>query len=108
MSPFEANLGYSPRMSWEEDPDPKSRAKTALNDVQELRQLTAVLQETLKQAQSDQARFKDKRSKPRTYKIGEKVFLNGKNIRTKRNNKLEWKMFGPFESPTRKVVKHTN
>ena len=97
MSPFMANLGYDPRMSWEESPDIKSRAKAALDNVQELRQLTSVLRENLQRAQSDQAKFKDKRTKPRAYKVGEKVYLNGKNIRTKRNNKLEWKMFGPFE-----------
>lgn len=97
MSPFMANLGYDPRMSWEEAPDPKSCAKAALDNVQELCQLTSVLRESLQRAQNDQAKFKDKRTKPRTYKVGEKVYLNGKNIRTKRNNKLEWNMFGPFE-----------
>ncbi|MCJ1269479.1 hypothetical protein MMC22_009371 [Lobaria immixta] len=87
-----ANLGYGSRMSWEETPDLKSRAKAALDNVQELRQLTLVLCKSLQQVQNDQAKFKDKQTKPRAYKIGEKVYLNGKNIRTKQNNKLEWKI----------------
>lgn len=56
-----------------------------------------VLQDILQKAQHDQAKNKNNKMKSRNYKISEKVYLNGKNIRTKQNNKLKWKMFGPFE-----------
>lgn len=42
-TPFIANLGYSLYMSWEEDLNPKSQAKAALNDAEDLCQLAAVL-----------------------------------------------------------------
>lgn len=56
-----------------------------------------VLCKSLQWVQNKQAKFKDKQIKLRTYKISEKVYLNGKNFRTKQNNKLEWKMFDPFK-----------
>ena len=43
--------------------------------------------------------FKNKpmiRESPRSYTPGEKVWLNSKYIKTKRNQKLEAKFFGPF------------
>lgn len=36
MSPFEANLGYSPRMSWDEEIDPKSRSCAAVDSAKHL------------------------------------------------------------------------
>ena len=38
----------------------------------------------------------DKGVKPQSYVPGEKVWLNSKYIKTKRNRKLEAKFFGPF------------
>ncbi len=31
------------------------------------------------------------------FAVGDFVWLRGKNIRTRRNRKLEWKQFEPFE-----------
>lgn len=97
MSPFRANLGYNPRMTFEKDPDPRSRAPAALNQSKELRQLIAVLKDELVDAQRSQARFKDKRSTARTYNRGDMIWLNAKNIKTKRNNKLKHRLFEPFK-----------
>ena len=55
-----------------------------------------VCQENLHHAQELQKRAHDKGVKPRSYAPGEKVWLNSKYIKTKRNRKLEAKFFGPF------------
>ncbi len=47
-------------------------------------------------AQELQKRAHDKEVKSRSYTPGEKVWLNSKYIKTKRNKKLESKFFGPF------------
>ena len=48
-------------------------------------------------AQELQKRAHDTEVKPRSYASGEKVWLNSKFIKTKRNRKLEAKFFGPFQ-----------
>ena len=55
-----------------------------------------VCRENLHHAQELQKRAHDKGAKPRSYAPGEKVWLNSKYIKTKRNRKLEAKFFGPF------------
>ena len=55
-----------------------------------------VYQENLYHAQEHQKCAHDKGVKPRSYVSGEKVWLNSKYIKTKRNRKLETKFFGPF------------
>ena len=55
-----------------------------------------VCQENLHHAQELQKQAHDKGVKPRSYASGEKVSLNSKYIKTKRNRKLEAKFFGPF------------
>ena len=47
-------------------------------------------------AQELQKRAQDKGIKPRSSAPGDKVWLNSKYIKTKRNRKLEAKFFGPF------------
>ncbi len=55
-----------------------------------------VCRKNLQHAQELQKRYHDKHAKPRSYAPGEKVWLNSKYIKTKRNRKLEAKFFGPF------------
>ena len=95
-TPFELNCGYHPRMSYEEDVDPRSQSKSADELSAELRELMIVCQENLHHAQELQKRAHDKGVKPRSYAPGKKVWLNSKYIKTKRNRKLEAKFFGPF------------
>ncbi len=52
--------------------------------------------QNLLHSQELQKRAHDKRVKSRSYAPGEKVWLNSKYIKTKRNKKLESKFFGPF------------
>ena len=95
-TPFELNCGFHPRMSYEEDVDPRSQSKSADKLSAELRELMIVCQENLYHAQELQKRAHDKGVKPQSYAPGEKVWLNSKYIKTKRNRKLEAKFFGPF------------
>ena len=55
-----------------------------------------VCQENLHHAQELQKQTHNKGVKPRSYAPGDKVWLNSKYIKTKRNQKLEAKFFGPF------------
>ena len=95
-TPFELNCGYHPCVSYEEDVDPCSRSKAADELTEELRNLMAACRENLQHAQKLQKRAHDKGTKPRSYAPGEKVWLNSKYIKTKRNWKLDTKFFGPF------------
>ncbi len=95
-TPFELNCDYHPRASYKEDVDPYSQSKSADKLATELRELMAVCKENLQHAQELQKRYHDKHAKPRSYALGNKVWLNSKYIKTKRNRKLEAKFFGPF------------
>ena len=95
-TPFELNYGYHPRMSYEEDVDPRSHSKSANELLAELRELMIVCQENLHHAQKLQKRAQNKGVKPQSYAPGEKVWLNSKYIKTKCKQKLEAKFFGPF------------
>ena len=56
----------------------------------------SVCRKNLQHAQKLQKRYHDKHAKPKSYAPGDKVWLNSKYIKTKRNRKLEFKFFGPF------------
>ena len=93
---FELNCSYHPRMSYEEEVDPCSKYKLANKLSAELRELMIVCQENLYHAQKFQKRAHDKGVKPKSYTSVEKVWLNSNYIKTKQNQKLEAKFFGPF------------
>ena len=101
---FELNCGYHPRMSYKKEVDSHSKSKSADELAAELRELMIVCRENLHHAQELQKRAHDKGVKPRSYAPGDKVWLNSKYIKTKRNRKLEAKFFGPFRMlyPVRK------
>ena len=83
-------------MSYKEKVDPRSKSKSADKLSAELRELMFVCRENLHHAQELQKRAHDKGVKPKSYAPGDKVWLNSKYIKTKRNRKLEAKFFGPF------------
>ena len=56
-----------------------------------------VCQKNLHYAQEIQKRAHDKGVKTRSYAPGKKIWLNSKYIKTKRNKKLEVKIFGPLQ-----------
>ncbi len=95
-TPFELNCGYYPRVSFKEDVDPCLRSRSANELAEELEELMEVCCQNLLHAQALQKRAHDKEVKSRSYAPGEKVWLNSKDIKTKKNKKLESKFFGPF------------
>ena len=96
-TPFELNCGYHSRVSFEKDTDPRSRSKSADELSAELRDLMTVCRENLHHAQKLQKQAHNKGVKPRSYASGDKVWLNSKYIKTKRNWKLEAKFFRLFQ-----------
>ena len=95
-TPFELNCGYHLWMSYEEEVNPRSKSKSADELLAELRELMFVCRENLHHAQELQKQAHNKGVKPRSYSPGDKVWLNSKYIKSKRNRKLEAKFFGPL------------
>ena len=95
-TPFELNYGYYPRILYEEEVDSRSKSKSANKLLAKLRELMIVCRENLYHTQELQKRAHNKSVKPRSYAPGNKVWLNSKYIKTKRNQKLEAKFFGSF------------
>ena len=95
-TPFELNCGYHPRILYEKEVDPHSKSKSVDKLSAELGKLIFVCQENLYHAQKLQKRGHNKDVKPRSYASNDKIWLNSKYIKTKRNWKLEAKFFGPF------------
>ena len=75
----------------------RSQSKSADKLLAELRKLMIVCCKNLYYVQKLQKRVHDKGVKPKSYVLNEKVWLNNnKYIRTKQNQNLEAKFFGPF------------
>ncbi len=94
--PFELNCGYYPQASYKEDIDPRSQLKSADKLATKLRKLMAVCKEKFQHTQVFQKQYHDKYTKPRSYVLDERVWLNSKYIKTKQNHKLGTKSFRPF------------
>ena len=95
-TPFKLNYGYHHRMLYKENVDLRSQSRSADKLSAELRELMIVCRENLHYAQELQKRAHNKGVKPRNYAPDEKIWLNSKYIKTKRNRKLEAKFFVPF------------
>ena len=95
-TPFELNCGYHPRVSYEEDLDPRLKSKTAEELFSELRNLMAVCQQNFYHAHKLQKQAHNKGVKPQSYAPGDKVWLSSKHLRIKRNRKREAKFLGLF------------
>ena len=106
--PFELNCGFHPRMSYKEDVDPRSQSKSANELSAELKELMIVCRENLHHAQELQKRAHDKGVKPRSYAPGEKIWLNSKYIKTKRNGSWRQSSLDRSESSILSENKHTN
>ncbi len=97
LTPFKLNCDYYSRVSFKKDVDSRLRSRSTNKLAEELRKLMEVCCQNLLHAQKLQKRAHDKGVKSRNYGLGEKVWLNSKYIKTKRNKKLESKFFGPFQ-----------
>ena len=83
-------------MAYKNDIDPCSKSKLVDKLLAKLRELIIVCQENLHHAQEFQKQAYNKGVKSRSYALGNKVWLNSKYIKTKRNQKLEPKFFQLF------------
>ncbi len=93
---FELNCEFHPQASYKKNVNPRSQSKSVDELATELRELMVVCKENLQYTQELQKQYHDKHAKPRSYTPGDKVWLNSKYIKTKRNWKLKTKSFGPF------------
>ena len=96
-SSFEINLNFFSRMSFEKFFDFRVKLMLVKQHVVHLSKLIEMLQKILNHAQIKQKKYVDVRMKFMKYVIDDHVWLRNKNIRTKRNKKLEWKQFELFE-----------
>ena len=93
---LELNCGYHLRVFFKENTDPCSWSKSADKLLPKLQELMTVCRENLYHAQELQKWAHNKGVNPRSYAPNDKVWLNSKYIKTKRNRKLEAKFFRPF------------
>ncbi len=89
-------ITFHPQASYEKDVNYCSQSKLVDKLATKLRELIAVCRKYLQHIQKLQKQYHDKHAKPRTYVPGNKVWLNNKYIKTKRNWKLKAKFFGLF------------
>ena len=94
---FELNCGYHPRIFYKEDVEPRSKSKSANELSAKLRKLIIVCQENLDHAQELPKRGYNKGIKPKSYAPDDKVWLNSKYIKTKRNQlPRKWRIYDVF------------
>ena len=94
--PFEFNCGYYPKILFKKNVGPCSKSYFTDKLAKELRELIEVCYQNLLYAQKLQKKTYNKKVKSRSYAPNEKIWLNSKYIRIKRNKKLENNFFKPF------------
>jgi hypothetical protein len=105
VSPMMACYGQHPRMGFELPSDTRRPRHQALQAheantmVDKMRDITEFIREEMIWAQALQQEYANrKRSPAPAYQIGDKVWLNARNIRTERaSKKLDWKNVGPYK-----------
>ena len=76
-------------MFFEDNQNLKAKSKFARDNAKHLQKLLNVLRINLIDVQVKQAKYQDKRTLFKKYFVRQYVMLNEKNIRIKRNKKLE-------------------
>ena len=91
------NTGRNPRLSTE--PIRSVRVESAANFVKRMQSARKEAESALHKAADDMARYYDRnRQQAVDYKVGDKVWLEGKDIQTNRpSKKLDDKRYGPFK-----------
>lgn len=96
-TPFYINYGRHPRMGFEAAKETK---KESVNDfTTRLKEIQEEARAALKHAAEDMARFYNRHRQPvPEIKVGDKVWLDARNLRTERpSKKLDHRRFGPYE-----------
>jgi hypothetical protein len=104
VSPMMACYGQNPRMGFEPPSGTQRPAYQALQArevnqmIEKMRDVTEFIREEMTWAQALQQEYANqKRSPAPAYKVGNKVWLDARNIRTQRaSKKLDWKNLGPY------------
>ena len=109
LTPFFANKGFHPRMSFDFDSTfyastrerlQAAKAEDITETMKNILEYVTGKSKIAKEAMIEQA---NKHRKDVSYQVGDKMFLSSKNIKTARfSSKLEDKMLSPFE--TKKIV----
>lgn len=105
-SPFFANYGYNPRMGFEPRPQLARLSLPAeINAHEYANHMEDVLDVLKSEMAAAQAKYEDDANQSRTpaptFKVGDLVWLDARNIRTKRpTRKLDWKNLGRFAIKT--------
>ena len=95
VTPFFANKGYHPVLNWQFSRIPNAKVLEVAKDWDSLNDY---LQEHLKVAMERATYFANLNRRPTpNWNVSDKVYLNTKNIKTKRpTKKFDWKNYGPF------------
>ena len=99
VTPFYGNFGYYPIDNYPAEVV-ESNVTAAEEYVENLAKLRKDMRETLILARERMAKYYNRNvsEKEPTFKVGDKVMVNAKNIKTKRKSKkLDYKMRGPFK-----------
>ena len=97
-SPFEVLMGYNPKAEWTTVSSPVPQVTHRLEQIQEARNQASI---AMRKAQLGWIR--DKEKKQHAYRVGDQVWLDGRNIKTYHPTaKLAPKRHGPF--PIKKAL----
>lgn len=99
VSPFYANSGRNPRMSFGPLEHGRTTAEDQANRIaREMKEVVNFLKEEMFRAQRIQEESANKNRTPAPrYRLGDKVFLSTRHILTKRpSKKFDWKHIGPY------------
>ena len=98
ITPFLANKGFNPRMSFE-PADSHPRAISPADVLSRMEKIWQYLQEEIGLAQTRMEGFANAHRKlAPAYQVDDLVWLNTKNLRTERpSKKLDYKQIGPFK-----------
>ena len=105
VSPMMACYGQHPRMGFEpptntrRPPHQALQAQEANRMVDKMQDITEFIREELTWAQALQQEYANRKRLPApAYQVGDKVWLDARNIRTRRTSKkLDWKNVGPYK-----------
>ena len=99
LSSFEIMQNYISRMSFEKFANFKVKSKFVKKHVEEFAKFLKIFKINLIHTQEQQIKYKNARTKDvkDIFKVDNYVNVNDKNIRIKRNKKLEWKFFDSFK-----------
>ena len=94
-TPFEIDNGTHPRMGTE--PRLATRMEATEKFVERIKQVQEEARSALQQAAKDMSQYYNRRRKETSFKVGDMVWLDSKNIKTTRpSKKFDDRWFGPF------------